>query len=258
MGSQTVAPNWATFTSLAMGFRAFNSMNCVIPWGHKELDMTEWLSLKAFYFYYLIWSLQTPWEVTRGDINIVMSLIKGVRMGVELVLKVTVMGRPRARTMDFSPSAPRSWALSAPVPQTASSQLSIWYFCPPNCSTYCFLFFFFLITFHILFTIMSCPFWLPWWLRWWRICLQWGRPRFDPWVSKIPWRRAWQPTPVFLPGEFHGHTSLAGYSPWGHKESDMTEQLSTAQPAHSTSKTYRRSVLFSPSPPCASLSVSAS
>ena len=42
-------------------------------------------------------------------------------------------------------------------------------------------------------------------------------------------RRAWQPTPVFLPGEFHGQRSLAGYSPWDHKESDMTEQLSIAQ-----------------------------
>ena len=46
---------------------------------------------------------------------------------------------------------------------------------------------------------------------------------FDPWVRKIPWRRAWQPTPVFLPGEFHGQRSLAGYSPWDHRESDRTE-----------------------------------
>ena len=46
---------------------------------------------------------------------------------------------------------------------------------------------------------------------------------------KIPWRRVWQPTPVFLPGEFHGQRSLAGYSPWGLKELDMTEQLSTTQ-----------------------------
>ena len=45
----------------------------------------------------------------------------------------------------------------------------------------------------------------------------------DPWVRKIPWRRAWQPTPVFLPGESHGQRSLAGYSPWGRKESDLTE-----------------------------------
>ena len=42
---------------------------------------------------------------------------------------------------------------------------------------------------------------------------------------KIPCRRAWQPTPAFLPGEFHGQRSLAGYSPWGPEESDMTEQL---------------------------------
>ena len=46
---------------------------------------------------------------------------------------------------------------------------------------------------------------------------------FDPWVGKIPWRRTWQPTPVFLPGEPHELRSLVGYSPWGCKESDMTE-----------------------------------
>ena len=53
------------------------------------------------------------------------------------------------------------------------------------------------------------------------------RPRFDPWVGKIPWRKEWQPAPVFLPGEFHGQRSLAGYSPWGHKESDTTEHMYT-------------------------------
>ena len=41
------------------------------------------------------------------------------------------------------------------------------------------------------------------------------RCRFDPWVGKIPWRRAWQPTPGFLPGEFHGRRNLAGYRPQG-------------------------------------------
>ena len=46
-----------------------------------------------------------------------------------------------------------------------------------------------------------------------------------PWVGKIPWRREWQSTPVFLPREFCGQRSLAGYSPWGHRESDMTERL---------------------------------
>ena len=44
------------------------------------------------------------------------------------------------------------------------------------------------------------------------------KTRFDPWVGKIPWRRKWQPTPVFLPGKSHGQQSLAGYSPWGRKE----------------------------------------
>ena len=48
-------------------------------------------------------------------------------------------------------------------------------------------------------------------------------------VGKIPWRRAWQPIPVFLPGESHEQRSLGGYSPWGLKESDMTERLSPAQ-----------------------------
>ena len=42
---------------------------------------------------------------------------------------------------------------------------------------------------------------LPWWLRQWRILLRCGRPGFDTWAGKIPWRRAWQPAPVFLPGE---------------------------------------------------------
>ena len=47
------------------------------------------------------------------------------------------------------------------------------------------------------------------------------------WVNpgSIPWRREWQPAPVFLPGKFHGQRSLASYSPWGHKESDTTERL---------------------------------
>ena len=44
-------------------------------------------------------------------------------------------------------------------------------------------------------------------------------------AKKIPWRRRWLPTPVFLPGKFHGQRSLVGYNPWGHKESDITEWL---------------------------------
>ena len=58
-----------------------------------------------------------------------------------------------------------------------------------------------------------------------RVCLQCRRPWYDSWVAKIPWWSAWQPTPVFLPGEFHAQRSLVGYNPWGLKESDVTEQL---------------------------------
>ena len=62
---------------------------------------------------------------------------------------------------------------------------------------------------------------LPFWLSWQRICVRRRRSGFDPWIGKIPWRRERLPTPVFWPGEFHRL-----YSPWGHKEADMTEQLS--------------------------------
>ena len=48
------------------------------------------------------------------------------------------------------------------------------------------------------------------------------RTRFNPWVRKMPWRRAWQPAPVLLPGESHGQRDLVGYSPWDHKELDTT------------------------------------
>jgi len=51
------------------------------------------------------------------------------------------------------------------------------------------------------------------------------RPGFHLWVETILWRRKRQPTPVFLPGKSHGQWSLAGYSPWGRKELDRTEQL---------------------------------
>ena len=64
---------------------------------------------------------------------------------------------------------------------------------------------------------------LPWWLRGQSICYNVGG--FDPWVRKIPWRRKWQPTPVFLPEKSHELRSLVGYSPWGRKESDTAERL---------------------------------
>ena len=69
----------------------------------------------------------------------------------------------------------------------------------------------------------------PWWLSGKEsacYCKRHRRWRFDPWVGKIPWGRKWQPTLVFLPGKFHEQRSLVGYSPWGCKESDMTEWLS--------------------------------
>ena len=71
-----------------------------------------------------------------------------------------------------------------------------------------------------------------WWLRWYVICLHCGRPRFKPWVGKIPWRR--EPTPVFLPGELH---------PWGHKESKSTEQLSLQEKSASFFLTRKKAYL---------------
>ena len=58
-------------------------------------------------------------------------------------------------------------------------------------------------------------------------CRNCKRCRSDPWARKSSWSRKWQPTPIFLPGKFHGQRSLVGYSPWGCKELDMTERLST-------------------------------
>ena len=66
---------------------------------------------------------------------------------------------------------------------------------------------------------------LPWWLGSKQSTCQSRRPGFDPWVRKIPWKRKWQPTPVFLPGKSHGQRSLVDYSPRGLKELDMTERL---------------------------------
>ena len=69
-----------------------------------------------------------------------------------------------------------------------------------------------------------------------KIRLQCGRPGFDPWIGKIPWRRERLPTPVFWPGEFHGL-----YGPWGRKESNTTEQLSHT---YNPSKIDLQSFLF--------------
>ena len=88
--------------------------------------------------------------------------------------------------------------------------------------------------FRIFTTQRKTVFWclnmgLPWWLKWQKkkkICLQGGRPIFKSWIRKIPCRRAWQHTPVFLPGESHEQRSMACYGLWSCKESDTTERLS--------------------------------
>ena len=64
---------------------------------------------------------------------------------------------------------------------------------------------------------------LPWWLSGKESACKCQRPGFDPWVVKIPWRREWQPTAVFLLGKSYGQRSLVGYNPWDCKESDTTE-----------------------------------
>ena len=63
---------------------------------------------------------------------------------------------------------------------------------------------------------------LPRWLSGKESACQYRRRGFSPWVGKIPWRKRWQLTPVFLPGKPPQQRSLAGYSPWGHKETDKT------------------------------------
>ena len=65
-----------------------------------------------------------------------------------------------------------------------------------------------------------------------RVCLQCWRPGFDPWVGKIPWRRAWQPTPVFLLGESPCTEEPGRLQSWGYKESHTTERLITARHIH--------------------------
>ena len=76
-----------------------------------------------------------------------------------------------------------------------------------------------------LFLLIRSVFTIP--TRWRRTHLPMQKTRVRSLGGKIPWRRKWQPSPVFLPGKSHKQRSLAGYSPRGHKESDMTEQLST-------------------------------
>ena len=74
---------------------------------------------------------------------------------------------------------------------------------------------------------VTFTFTFPWWLSGKESTCQYRKCRFDPWVGKIPWRREWQPTPVFLPGKSHGQRSLAGYSQWGCKR--VRHHLGTKQ-----------------------------
>ena len=80
-----------------------------------------------------------------------------------------------------------------------------------------------------LFLVSNVEMGLPWWLSSKKPACQCRRRGFGPWVGKIPWRKKWQPTPVFLPEKSHGQRILVGYSPWGRKESDTTEQLTTTK-----------------------------
>ena len=75
---------------------------------------------------------------------------------------------------------------------------------------------------------------LPWWLIGKESTCQCRRCRFDPWFGKIPWRRKWQLTPVFLPGKSHGQMSLAGYSPCSRKRvgHDLATKLSLLVLSH--------------------------
>ena len=70
------------------------------------------------------------------------------------------------------------------------------------------------------------------------------RDRVRSWVGKIPWQSRWQPTPVFLPGEYHGQRNLAGYSPWGCKELDTTERLTLSQTERLTLSQYNNLKTF--------------
>ena len=76
-----------------------------------------------------------------------------------------------------------------------------------------------------------------WWLGGRESTCQGRGHRFDPWVRKIPWRRKWQPTPVFLPGKSRGQRSLVGYSPQGCNESDTTEHSRISSIIVETSRT---------------------
>ena len=79
-------------------------------------------------------------------------------------------------------------------------------------------------------------------------CRRFKRLRFDSWVGKIPWKSAWQHTPVFLPGESHGQRSLVGYSPWARKSQTRLKPLSTHCFFHHVSHCFPGIVPIFPAP----------
>ena len=81
---------------------------------------------------------------------------------------------------------------------------------------------------------------LPRWRRGKESACQCRRCGFDPCIRKIPWRRKWQPLPIFLPGKIRGQRSLTGYSPKGHKESDRAECARTHAHTHTHTNTHTK------------------
>ena len=81
---------------------------------------------------------------------------------------------------------------------------------------------------------LGLPQWLPSWLCG-KECLRMQEIEFDLWIGNVPWKRKWQPTPVFSPGKSHGQRILADYSPWGHKRVGhnlATKQQQQKSPIH--------------------------
>ena len=118
-------------------------------------------------------------------------------------LRVQPLGTQRLFCGALYPPEPSA---SPKVPGASGFRLSLLRAAPPGVETYA--------SYHVL--------GLPRFRSGEEPSCQCRRPRFHLWVRKIPWRREWRPTPVFLPGEFHGQGSLLGCSPWGRKESDTT------------------------------------
>ena len=91
------------------------------------------------------------------------------------------------------------------------------------------------------------PLGIPRWFSSTECACQYGRCKrygFDPRVGRIPWRRKWQPPPVFVPGKPHGQTSLVGYGPWGHKGSDTTACSRASPPINGPALPPDHLVLF--------------